>query len=79
MTIFNKDRIGKSVFCRLMKGDCPKRSTVTAYVRWTHAITGLVVSNVESMGRGKLTGPWIVQDVDVPTTANSEALVEFGF
>ncbi len=66
MSIFDRDRIGASVFCRVIDNE---RSVSHGYVKWTHAKKGLVVRSLEVLGCGRVKGPWIVEAVDVPFTA----------
>jgi len=70
MSIFDKDRIGVSVFCKVVHGSTPRGETVDhGFVKWTHAKKGQVVPSIESIGAGILKGPWIVEEVDVPFAA----------
>ncbi|KKN24846.1 hypothetical protein LCGC14_0890860 [marine sediment metagenome] len=70
MSLFDRDRIGASVFCEVLHGSKPRdEATAYGYVRWTHAKEGLVVSSLETVGRGRAKGPWIVQKVDIQPTA----------
>jgi len=65
MSIFNRDRIGASVFCKVSR----YKTIRYGYVKWTHAKKGQVVRSLESIGHGRLKGPWVVEAVDVPFTA----------
>ena len=70
MSIFDRDRIGHSVCCKVVHGSKQRGETVDyGYVRWTHAKKGQVVKSIEVIGHGHLKGPWIVEAVDVPFTA----------
>jgi len=66
MSIFDRDRIGTSVFCKVIDNE---RSVSHGYVKWTHAKKGLVVGDIEVLGYGRVKGPWIVEAVDVSLTA----------
>lgn len=70
MSIFDRDRIGTSVFCKVVHGSKPRDETFDyGYVKWTLAIKGQVVKSLEVVGYGQIKGPWIVEAVDVPFTA----------
>lgn len=66
MSIFDRDRIGDNVFCKVVHGSKERGETVDhGYVRWTHAIKGQVIKSLEVIGLGHAPGPWIVEEVDV--------------
>lgn len=71
MSLFDRKRIGVSVFCEVVHGS-KQRDEVPShgYVKWTHAKEGQVVRSIEVIGHGHLKGPWIVQKVDVPFAAS---------
>lgn len=64
MSIFDKDRIGKSVLCEVRHET--SNETRQAYVRWVGAFEGTIIARAESIGDGWLEGPWVVEKVDVP-------------
>lgn len=69
MSIFDADRIGKSVPCRVVHGSKQRpEAEDVGYVRWTHAKVGQVVGSITTLDRGKLAGPWIVEAVDIPAS-----------
>ncbi len=68
MSLFDKDRIGASVFCKVIDDE---GSVGHGYVKWTHAKEGEVVSSLEVLGHGRVKGPWIVQKIDVPFTTEA--------
>ena len=67
MSIFDRKRIGTSVFCKASRaGQSLGYSTVLhGYVRWTHAMVGQTVKSLEVIGFGHVPGPWTVEEVDV--------------
>lgn len=65
MSIFDRKRIGTSVFCKANRNGTAQYG----FVRWTHAIKGQVVKSMEVVGLGHVAGPWIVEEVDVPFVA----------
>ena len=66
MSIFDRDRIGASVYCKVTDAE---GSVSHGYVKWTLAIKGQVVKSLEVIGYGQVKGPWVVEAVDVPFTA----------
>lgn len=64
MGIFDKDRIGKNVFCRVVAADDPNMVRV-GFVRWTHATVNEVVNRLSTMNAGHVVGKWVVKDVDI--------------
>jgi len=65
MSIFDNDRIGKSLICNVRHEDTGEERQ--AFVRWVHAkVDWIVTKRVQSMGEGWLAGPWKVLEVDVP-------------
>ena len=70
MSIFNKDRIRASVFCKVVHGSKQRGEIFDhGYVKWVLAKKGQVVNSLEVPGYGRVKGPWIVEAVDVPFTA----------
>jgi len=66
MSIFDRDRIGASVFCKVIDDE---GSVGHGYVKWVLAKEGQVVNSLEVLGFGHIKGPWVVEAVDVPFTA----------
>jgi len=62
MSIFDRKRIGTSVYCKASRDG---GIMLHGYVRWTHAMVGQVVKSLEVVGLGHVSGPWIVEEVDV--------------
>lgn len=73
MSIFDKDRIGVKVFCKVVHGSIKNRDEAVeyGYVRWTHAIVGQVIQKIETVNRGLLKGPWIVEKINIPFTTKA--------
>lgn len=70
MSVFDKDRIGASVYCKVVHGSKQRGETFDhGYVKWTLAKKGQVVGSLEVSGHGRIKGPWIVEEVDVPFVA----------
>lgn len=67
MSIFDQDRVGKSVLCKVRHNET--NEVKQGYVRWVDAYTDRVIKRLESVGLGWLSGPWTVLEVDVPFEA----------
>ena len=66
MSIFDKDRIGHNVFCRVKDVDTDE--VRYGYVKWVHAYPGGMVKVIEGVGPGKLHGNWRIEELDVEPT-----------
>jgi hypothetical protein len=66
MSIFDHNRVGKSVRCQVVSGIDWDRTPRVGYIKWTHAAVGQVVRTLEVIGAGKIEGRWIIEKVDVP-------------